>query len=207
MKNAFVFCLFLLGISWILWALIDHNKTTLLVLAFTYIGGLSYAKMKTFTYYTDVFVGIYCSTSILILNASIYGSIQKPSIFLFLAVGIYCMNIATVYDSQDIKEDERLGLFNMAVKWKDNLSRNISLLTYISHILWMCYAYTDSHSLLLSSFFVPVILMNQSQITKYFSQNNGKKGGYEFFCSTTRNVLIMISCQIVYQVAKSKLIE
>ena len=91
----------------------------------------SYPYMKRFTYWPQLFLGITFNYGLILGWTAIKGEIDIiPIIFYFGAI-FWTLGYDTIYGTQDMSDDEIIGLKSTSIKFK----KNIKLFLFVSYLI------------------------------------------------------------------------
>ena len=122
--------------------LIQFNFLTICLGIFSMIFAFSYPFMKRFTYWPQLFLGFTFNWGIIMAWTSITNEISYLPILLYFGAIFWTLGYDTIYGTQDISDDELIGVKSTAIKFKNN----------INHFVMGCY--------LLSSIIFVLIMLN-----------------------------------------------
>ena len=94
-----------------------------MVLAFTY------PFMKRITYWPQLFLGVTFNWGIIMAWTAMNNNISIEIVALYIAAIFWTLGYDTIYGSQDVSDDEIIGLKSTAIKFKEN----IKLFVFISY--------------------------------------------------------------------------
>ena len=114
--------------------LIQFNFLTIFLGMFSMIFAFSYPLMKRFTYWPQLFLGFTFNWGIIMAWTSLTNEISYLPILLYLGAIFWTLGYDTIYGTQDISDDEVIGIKSTAIKFKDNISLFVGSCYFISSI-------------------------------------------------------------------------
>ena len=133
--------------------LIQFNYMTIILGLSSMFLAFSYPFMKRITYWPQLFLGITFNWG-LIMAWTAMGNIISLEIFiLYFSAIFWTLGYDTIYGTQDISDDEIIGLKSTALKFKNNIKKFVTM-TYIITITSIIYLFKDSFKFDVSTFFI-----------------------------------------------------
>ena len=113
----------------LLFVLLSVSLIILLTLPMTviYIGILAvfpvalYPFMKRITFYPQLFLGIVFNIGIIMAWITVRGEISVIAILLYMAAVMWTFTYDTIYAFQDLKDDEKIGVYSTAMVFRENV--------------------------------------------------------------------------------------
>jgi 4-hydroxybenzoate polyprenyltransferase len=154
--------------------LIQFNTFTIILGIASMFLAFSYPFMKRLTYWPQLFLGLTFNWGIIMAWTAVTNNISMEIVILYTAAIFWTLGYDTIYGTQDIVDDEMIGMKSTSVKFKKNLRLFVSFSYFLSSFL-MIYLFNDefgfnNFTLLMIFFFVSLMY----QIIK-FNKNNPKK--------------------------------
>mgnify|MGYP006101550495 CR=1 FL=1 len=154
--------------------LIQFNTFTIILGIASMFLAFSYPFMKRLTYWPQLFLGLTFNWGIIMAWTAVTNNISMEIVILYTAAIFWTLGYDTIYGTQDIVDDEMIGMKSTSVKFKKNLRLFVSFSYFLSSFL-MVYLFNDefgfnNFTLLMIFFFVSLMY----QIIK-FNKNNPKK--------------------------------
>ena len=136
-----------------------------MVLAFTY------PFMKRITYWPQLFLGVTFNWGIIMAWTAMNNNISIEIVALYIAAIFWTLGYDTIYGSQDVSDDEIIGLKSTAIKFK----KNIKLFVFISYsitILLMAFIFLKNLGInFFTLFFLIFILSLFIQVFQFRKDN------------------------------------
>ena len=134
---AVILCLFALLV------LLNFNKFTIILALCSMPLAFTYPLMKRFTYWPQLFLGITFNYGLVLGWTAIKAQIDIIPLIFYLGAIFWTLGYDTIYEYQDIKDDEIIGLKSTSIKFKNNPKK----------FLTICYSFFILN-LLLTGFFM-----------------------------------------------------
>jgi len=115
--------------------LIQFNKLTIFLGMFSMLLAFSYPYMKRITYWPQLFLGLTFNWGIIMAYVATTNNISGNILLLYLAAIFWTLGYDTIYGSQDIKDDEIIGLKSASIKFKNNLKIFVATSYFIASLI------------------------------------------------------------------------
>ena len=102
----------------------------------------SYPFMKRITYWPQLFLGLTFNWGILMAWTSMGLSISIEIILLYLAAIFWTLGYDTIYGTQDMSDDEIIGIKSTSIKFKKNIKLFVAI-SYFFSISTLLYLFKD----------------------------------------------------------------
>ena len=129
--------------------------------------------MKRITYWPQFFLGLTFNWGIIMASAAMNNAISVEIILLYLAAIFWTLGYDTIYGTQDMSEDEIIGLKSTSIKFKNNIKFFVSSCYILSSILIFFSLKNNLGMNILLLFLILFIMSLIFQILK-FKVNNPK---------------------------------
>ena len=150
-NHALVYVTILCGLAFII--LIQFNfKTILLGLGSMFLA-FSYPFMKRITYWPQLFLGVTFNWGLIMAWTAMGNSISLDIIILYISAIFWTLGYDTIYGTQDISDDEIIGLKSTAIKFKDNLKKFVTM-SYLITIATLTYLFSSFFEFNFSTLFI-----------------------------------------------------
>ena len=117
--------------------LIQFNFLTICLGIFSMIFAFSYPFMKRFTYWPQLFLGFTFNWGIIMAWTSITNEISYLPILLYFGAIFWTLGYDTIYGTQDISDDELIGVKSTAIKFKNNINQFVMGCYLLSSIMFV----------------------------------------------------------------------
>ena len=131
----------------------------------------SYPFMKRITYWPQLFLGVTFNWGIIMAWVASDNSINLEIITLYIAAIFWTLGYDTIYGSQDMSDDEIIGLKSTSIKFKKRIKLFLSLSYFITSLLLLYlfknYLGMNFHTIFLIFFILSLIY----QLIKFDKRN------------------------------------
>jgi len=133
--------------------LIQFNYMTIILGLSSMFLAFSYPFMKRITYWPQLFLGITFNWGLIMAWTAMGNIISLEIVILYFSAIFWTLGYDTIYGTQDISDDEIIGLKSTALKFKNNIKKFVTV-TYIITITSIIYLFKDSFKFDVSTFFI-----------------------------------------------------
>ena len=168
-KKASLFALLLCLLAFII--LIQFNFKTILLGLGSMVLAFSYPFMKRITYWPQLFLGLTFNWGMIMAHTAILDQISLNITLLYLSAIFWTLGYDTIYGTQDINDDEIIGVKSTAIKFKKNIKTFVSTCYLITSLL-MIIVFKDNIGLNLSTFLITMFFLSLIYQVKIFSRKN-----------------------------------
>jgi len=130
--------------------------------------------MKRITYWPQLFLGLSFNWGVIMAWAATTNNISIDIIILYTAAIFWTLGYDTIYGTQDIIDDEIIGIKSTSIKFKKNIKLFVSFCYFLSSILIICLFYNKFGLNSFTFLIIIFILSLMYQIIK-FKKNNPQK--------------------------------
>lgn len=171
-KLALTYATVLCGLAFLI--LIQFNTQTIFLGFVSMVLAFSYPFMKRITYWPQLFLGLTFNWGIVMAWVAITNNISFEIIILYISAIFWTLGYDTIYGTQDIADDEIIGIKSTSIKFKNNIKLFVSSCYFISSALIVFLFYNklglNNFTLLMTIY----ILSLMYQIIK-FKKNNPRE--------------------------------
>jgi 4-hydroxybenzoate polyprenyltransferase len=171
-KLSLIYTAMLCGLAFLI--LIQFNKLTIILGFVSMILAFSYPFMKRITHWPQLFLGLTFNWGIVMAWAAVTNTISVEIIILYTSAIFWTLGYDTIYGTQDIVDDEIIGIKSTSVKFKNNIKYFVSFCYCVSSALIIFLFYNDFGLNSGSLMMIIYILSLMYQIIG-FKKNNPKK--------------------------------
>ena len=139
--------------------LIQFNLLTIILGMSSMVLAFSYPFMKRITYWPQLFLGITFNWGIIMAYAALNNNISSEIIILYLSAIFWTLGYDTIYGSQDMSDDEIIGIKSTSIKFKKNINLFISTVYFISVGL-LVFLFKEFLGLNIFSFFLLLFILS-----------------------------------------------
>ena len=150
-KRSLIYVLILCLLAF--FVLIQFNLTTILFGMSSMIFAFSYPFMKRITYWPQLFLGLTFNWGIIMAWTAMGNEVSFNIIILYISAIFWTLGYDTIYGTQDMSDDEIIGLKSTSIKFK----KNIKLFLFVSYLitsLLMIYLFIELLEINFSLFFL-----------------------------------------------------
>ena len=150
-KRSLIYVLILCLLAF--FVLIQFNLTTILFGMGSMIFAFSYPFMKRITYWPQLFLGLTFNWGIIMAWTAMGNEVSFNIIILYISAIFWTLGYDTIYGTQDMSDDEIIGLKSTSIKFK----KNIKLFLFVSYLitsLLMIYLFIELLEINFSLFFL-----------------------------------------------------
>ena len=180
-RHSFVYVIILCLLAFLI--LIQFNLLTIILGLGSMFLAFAYPFMKRITYWPQLFLGLTFNWGIIMAWASMNSSISSGIIILYISAIFWTLGYDTIYGTQDMSDDEIIGLKSTSIKFKKNIKLFIffcySLTSILIFYLFKGLLGINFFSFLLLLFFLSLIIQiiifdrqNPASCLKSFKLNN-----------------------------------
>ena len=130
-KHSLVYVIILCFLAFLI--LIQFNLLTIILGLGSMFLAFAYPFMKRITYWPQFFLGLTFNWGIIMAWASMNNNISFDVIILYISAIFWTLGYDTIYGTQDMSDDEIIGLKSTAIKFKNNINYlYFFLLSYVN---------------------------------------------------------------------------
>jgi len=163
--------------------LIQFNTLTIILGFVSMILAFSYPFMKRITYWPQLFLGLTFNWGIVMAWTSVNNGVSTEIILLYISAIFWTLGYDTIYGTQDIVDDEIIGIKSTSIKFKNNIKLFVSFCYFISSALIVFLFYDklglNNFSILMMFYICSLTYQiirfeknNQKECLKIFKTNN-----------------------------------
>ena len=115
--------------------LIQFNFLTITLGLASMLLAFSYPFMKRITYWPQLFLGITFNWGLVMAWVSVNNNISLEIILLYISAIFWTLGYDTIYGSQDMSEDEIIGLKSTSIKFKKNIKMFVTICYFLSLLI------------------------------------------------------------------------
>ncbi len=170
-KKAFLYVFGLCGLAFFI--LIQFNILTIVLGLASMSLAFSYPFMKRITYWPQLFLGLTFNWGIIMAWTAISNYLVLDIFVVYLAAIFWTLGYDTIYGTQDIVDDEIIGVKSTSIKFKSMLKKFVFICYLISLIILFLFFYKNLNSIY---FLIPFSAFLISLIYQIliFNKNNHK---------------------------------
>ena len=157
LQKSFIYIFSLCVLAFII--LIQFNLLTILLGLGSMFLAFSYPFMKRITYWPQLFLGITFNWGMIMAWTAMLDSFSLEIIILYFSAIFWTLGYDTIYGTQDISDDEIIGLKSTAIKFKNNIKLFVSI-SYFITTSSLIYLFHDNFKLNMSTFFILLFILS-----------------------------------------------
>jgi len=132
-KLALIYTAVLCGLAFLI--LIQFNTLTIILGCVSMILAFSYPFMKRITYWPQLFLGLTFNWGVVMAWTAVTNTISIEIIILYVSAIFWTLGYDTIYGTQDIADDEIIGIKSTSIKFKNNIGIFVGFCYLISSAL------------------------------------------------------------------------
>ena len=171
-KLALIYTAILCALAFLI--LIQLNKLTIILGFASMVLAFSYPFMKRITYWPQLFLGLTFNWGIVMAWTAITNTVSIEVITLYTSAIFWTLGYDTIYGTQDVADDELIGIKSTSIKFKNNIKSFVGLCYFTSSALIVFLFYSklglNNFTLLMTIY----ILSLMYQIIKFKKDNPSK---------------------------------
>jgi len=171
-KLALTYTGILCGLAFLI--LIQFNKLTVILGFISMILAFSYPFMKRVTYWPQFFLGLTFNWGAVMAWAAVTNNVSVEIITLYTSAIFWTLGYDTIYGTQDITDDEIIGIKSTSIKFKKNIKLFVSFCYFVSSALIILLFYNKFSLNALSLLVIIYVLSLMYQVIK-FKKNEPKE--------------------------------
>ena len=150
-KRSLIYVLILCLLAF--FVLIQFNLTTIFFGMGSMILAFSYPFMKRITYWPQLFLGLTFNWGIIMAWTAMGNEVSFNIIILYISAIFWTLGYDTIYGTQDMSDDEIIGLKSTSIKFKKNIKLFLFVSYFITSLL-MIYLFIELLEINFSLFFL-----------------------------------------------------
>ena len=154
--------------------LIQFNALTIILGFASMILAFSYPFMKRITYWPQLFLGLTFNWGIVMAWTSITNTISIEIIILYTAAIFWTLGYDTIYGTQDIVDDEIIGIKSTSVKFKNYLKLFVAL-SYLTSSALIIFLFHKELGLNNFTILMTIYILSLMYQLKKLKKNNPSK--------------------------------
>jgi len=171
-KLASIYTVILCAVAFLI--LIQFNTLTIFLGISSMILAFLYPFMKRITYWPQLFLGLTFNWGVIMAWAAMTNSISFEVIILYAAAIFWTLGYDTIYGTQDIVDDEIIGIKSTSIKFKKNIKLFVSFCYFLSSVL-IIYLFYSEISLNEFTLLLTLFILSLMYQIKQFKRNDSKK--------------------------------
>ena len=170
-KKSLLYVLVLCFLAFLI--LIQFNTKTIILGMSSMLLAFAYPFMKRITYWPQLFLGLTFNWGIIMAWSAMNNNISNEIILFYLSAIFWTLGYDTIYGSQDMSDDEIIGLKSTAIKFKKNLKLFVAVSYLISSSI-IIYLFNESIGVNIFSMLVTLFVLSLVYQVFNFTKENPK---------------------------------
>ena len=171
-KKSIVYIFILCLIAFLI--LIQFNFFTIALGMSSMLLAFSYPFMKRITYWPQLFLGITFNWGIIMAWVAINNNITQEIIILYISAIFWTLGYDTIYGTQDMSDDEIIGIKSTSIKFKKNIKIFVSC-SYLISFLFIAYLFNKNIGINIFSLILLIFLISLVYQLLKFKKENPKE--------------------------------
>jgi len=132
-KKSFSYVVSLCALAFLI--LIQFNLLTIILGLGSMILAFSYPFMKRITYWPQLFLGLTFNWGVIMAWTAVNNNISYEIIALYISAIFWTLGYDTIYGTQDIKDDEIIGVKSTSIKFKESIKLFIGASYFVTLVI------------------------------------------------------------------------
>jgi 4-hydroxybenzoate polyprenyltransferase len=171
-KLALIYTSILCSLAFLI--LIQFNILTIFLGFASMVLAFAYPFMKRITYWPQFFLGLTFNWGIVMAWAAITNNISYEILILYTSAIFWTLGYDTIYGTQDLADDEIIGIKSTSIKFKNNIKLFVSF-CYLASSVLIIYLFYSKFGLNNFSLLVIIYILSLVYQVKIFEKNDPKK--------------------------------
>jgi len=172
--------------------LIQFNFVTILLGMSSMVLAFSYPFMKRITYWPQLFLGLTFNWGIIMAWTAMGNEFSLNVVILYISAIFWTLGYDTIYGSQDMSDDEIIGLKSTSIKFKKNI-KFFLILSYLVTTILTIFLFTNFLGLNLASLFLIFFIVTLFYQVFKFNINDSKNCLKMFKLNNLSGLLLFLS--------------
>jgi len=169
---ALLYVAILCGLAFLI--LIQFNILTIILGFASMILAFSYPFMKRITYWPQLFLGLTFNWGIIMAYTAVNNNISLEVFILYAAAIFWTLGYDTIYGTQDIVDDEIIGIKSTSIKFKKNIKLFLTCCYFVSSLL-IFFLFYNNFNFNFSSLLIFVYILSLMYQIIIFKKNDPNK--------------------------------
>ena len=154
--------------------LIQFNNLTIILGLGSMILAFTYPFMKRITYWPQLFLGLTFNWGIIMAWTAVNNSISAEILILYASAIFWTLGYDTIYGTQDIIDDEIIGIKSTSINFKNNLKLFVSFCYFMNTFL-VIFLFHNKFDLNIFSIFIMLYILSLTYQLIKFKKNQPKE--------------------------------
>ena len=193
-KHSLMYVVFLCVLAFII--LIQFNYLTIILGLSSMFLAFSYPFMKRITYWPQLFLGFTFNWGLIMAWTAMGNVISSDIIILYFSAIFWTLGYDTIYGTQDISDDEIIGIKSTAIKFKNNIKKFVTM-TYLITTSGLIYLFKDTFEFDISTFFIMLFFSSLVYQIIKFNKNQPTLCLYAFKLNNYSGVFLFLGIFLI----------
>ena len=154
--------------------LIQFNILTIILGLASMVLAFTYPFMKRITYWPQLFLGLTFNWGIIMAWTAVNNSISAEILILYASAIFWTLGYDTIYGTQDIIDDEIIGIKSTSINFKNNLKLFVSFCYFMNTFL-VIFLFHNKFDLNIFSIFIMLYILSLTYQLIKFKKNQPKE--------------------------------
>jgi 4-hydroxybenzoate polyprenyltransferase len=169
---ALIYTALLCGLAFLI--LIQFNKLTIVLGFASMFLAFSYPFMKRITYWPQLFLGLTFNWGIVMAWTAVNNNFSTEILILYVSAIFWTLGYDTIYGTQDVVDDEIIGIKSTSIKFKNNIKLFVSFCYLVSSAL-IVFLFYDKINFNKSTLLMMIYILSLVYQIIKFKKNNSEE--------------------------------
>ena len=172
--------------------LLQFNLTTVILGMGSMVLAFSYPFMKRITYWPQLFLGLTFNWGIIMAWTAFGNEVSLDIIVLYISAIFWTLGYDTIYGTQDMSDDEIIGLKSTSIKFKENIKLFL-IFSYLVTSIMLVFLFKKYIGYNLSSLFLILFIFTLFYQVFKFNESNSENCLRMFKLNNLSGLLLFVS--------------
>ena len=176
--------------------LIQFNFFTILLGMGSMLLAFTYPFMKRITYWPQLFLGLTFNWGIIMAYTAMLNEVSIEIVLMYLAAIFWTLGYDTIYGTQDMVDDEIIGLKSTAIKFKKHLNLFV-IINYLMFSILIIFLFLESFGKNIFSALIVLFIFTLIYQIKKFNKRDPQSCLYSFRLNNLTGFLLFLSINLI----------
>ncbi len=176
--------------------LIQFNFLTILLGMGSMLLAFTYPFMKRITYWPQLFLGLTFNWGIIMAYTAMLNEVSIEIVLMYLAAIFWTLGYDTIYGTQDMVDDEIIGLKSTAIKFKKHLNLFV-IINYLMFSILIIFLFLESFGKNIFSTLIVLFIFTLIYQIKKFNKRDPQSCLYSFRLNNLTGFLLFLSINLI----------
>ena len=176
--------------------LIQFNFFTILLGMGSMLLAFTYPFMKRITYWPQLFLGLTFNWGIIMAYTAMLNEVSIEIVLMYLAAIFWTLGYDTIYGTQDMVDDEIIGLKSTAIKFKKHLNLFV-IINYLMFSILIIFLFLESFGKNIFSTLIVLFIFTLIYQIKKFNKRDPQSCLYSFRLNNLTGFLLFLSINLI----------